>query len=307
MHPTDPAITIRNLHFGYNKNQLILRDMNLEVVPSSIYGFLGANGAGKSTTIRSILGLLRPHSGGIEIFGQNIRQHRKSVLRKVGALIESPSLYGHLSGIDNLRIACKYLNVSETRISEVLELVNLQHAAKKRAKQYSTGMKQRLGLAIALLSDPDLLILDEPVNGLDPSGIIEIRHIIKALHQRGKTIFLSSHILSEIEKIATRVGIIKEGTMVFQGSVKELEQLKKSNMSVRIVASDAQKITSVLNGSHQAQVQDAQTVEALLDDRESLPQLIQSLVNKGVDLYEVTPLRNDLEKLFINLTSNAES
>ncbi len=307
MNPSTSVITVRGLHFGYNKNQKILKQLNLEVPPSSIYGFLGANGAGKSTTIRTILGLLKPQLGQVQIFGEEVRFNRLSALKNVGALIEAPSLYRHLSGYDNLRITCQYLGLPKSRIGEVLEMVNLQHAATKRAKQYSTGMKQRLGLAVALLSDPEILILDEPVNGLDPTGIIEIRNIIKGLHQRGKTIFLSSHILSEIEKIATRVGIIKEGTMVFQGTVNELQQLKSSSLNVKVLVNDSQKVENVLNGSHKYQILDKNQIELTLEDQEQLPIIIRNMVNKGIDLYEVIPQRNDLEKLFINLTSNEPS
>ncbi len=299
-------IFVSNLCFSYQKKQQVLNQLELEVPPASIYGFLGANGAGKSTTIRTILGLLQPQKGDIQLFGQDLRTNRRAILSKLGALIESPSLYKHLSGYDNLRIACKYLHLPGSRIPEVLDMVNLTSSAKKKAKQYSTGMKQRLGLAIALLSDPELLILDEPVNGLDPNGIIEIRNIIKELNQRGKTIFLSSHLLSEIEKIATRVGIIKEGHMIFQGTVKELEEVKRSRQRVKIVASEARKVQTVLNGRAKVQLLDSHTLELILDDRETIPALIRKIVEQGVDLYEVTPQRNDLEKLFINLTSNGD-
>jgi ABC-type multidrug transport system ATPase subunit len=280
---------------------------NMEVPEASIYGFLGANGAGKSTTIRTILGLLKPQSGQVQLFGQDVRAHRLSVLKRVGALIESPSLYKHLNGRDNLAIACQYLNLPKARIGEVLELVNLRQAATKKVKEYSTGMKQRLGLAMALLSDPELLILDEPVNGLDPSGIIEIRNIIQELHSRGKTIFLSSHILSEIEKIATRVGIIKDGKMVFQGTVSELEQLKASNLSIKMTVADTAKVADVLNGASTYHIRDKHLLELSLEDRDQLPGLIRQLVDGGIELYEVIPQRNDLEKLFINLTSTPTS
>jgi ABC-type multidrug transport system ATPase subunit len=301
------VLTIQNLQFGYAKKQLVLHQLNMEVPEASIYGFLGANGAGKSTTIRTILGLLKPQSGQVQLFGQDVRAHRLSVLKRVGALIESPSLYKHLNGRDNLAIACQYLNLPKARIGEVLELVNLRQAATKKVKEYSTGMKQRLGLAMALLSDPELLILDEPVNGLDPSGIIEIRNIIQELHSRGKTIFLSSHILSEIEKIATRVGIIKNGKMVFQGTVSELEQLKASNLSIKMTVADTAKVADVLNGASTYHIRDKHLLELSLEDRDQLPGLIRQLVDGGIELYEVIPQRNDLEKLFINLTSTPTS
>lgn len=304
MTASHSIIYIKNLQFGYTKKQKVLQQFNLEVPHASIYGFLGANGAGKSTTIRTILGLLKPQDGQVQLFGKEVRAHRLSVLKRVGALIESPSLYKHLSGYDNLHIACQYLALPKSRIEEVLDMVNLQHASQKKVKQYSTGMKQRLGLAIALLSDPELLILDEPVNGLDPTGIIEIRNIIKKLHAEGKTIFLSSHILSEIEKIATRVGIIKDGQMVFQGTVTELEQLKASHLSIQMSVGDTSKVAGVLNGESSYTIQDEHLLEWVLEDRDQIPGLIRQLVDGGVEIYEVIPQRNDLEKLFINLTSN---
>lgn len=301
---TNAIISVENLNFGYNKNQQTLNQLNLAVPNASIYGFLGANGAGKSTTIRAILGLLKPQSGKIELFGKALQTNRLEVLKKIGALIESPALYKHLSGYDNLKIACKYLDLPTARIDEVLQMVNLQANSKKISKNYSTGMKQRLGLALALLPDPDLLILDEPTNGLDPTGIIEIRTILQQLNAQGKTIFLSSHLLSEIEKIATQVGIIKGGTMIFQGTIGELEQLRKHNLPINLVVSDAPKVIELLNGKYKTNLLSAESLEITLLDRETLPEIIKELVTKGMKLYEVSPQKTDLEKLFINLTEN---
>jgi len=295
-------ISTEQLNVGYTRETLVIDQLNLRVPKASIYGFLGANGAGKSTTIRTILGLLRPHSGQIQLFGKALKTHRQEVLHKVGSLIEAPSLYKHLSGHTNLKIACKYWNLPESRIGEVLEMVNLSKAAHKITKKYSTGMKQRLGLAIALLSDPELLILDEPTNGLDPTGIIEIRTILQRLNEEGKTIFLSSHLLSEIEKIATQVGILKNGKMAFQGTIEELEQLRTSNLQVKIVSSDAIKAKAILNGEYQSRSQGSRQLYLNLQSEEKLPQIIRQLTKAGLDLYEVSPQKNDLEKLFINLT-----
>ena len=246
MSVTNNAISIAKLHFGFRRNEFVLKELSLEVPEKAIYGFLGANGAGKSTTIRNILGLLQADSGDIQLFGKALKSHRKEVLSRIGCLIEAPSLYKHLSGYDNLRIACKYLDLPLSRIDEVLELVNLEAHKNKASKNYSTGMKQRLGLAIALLPDPDLLILDEPTNGLDPTGIIEIRNILKALNARGKTIFLSSHLLGEIEKIATQVGILKNGQMVFQGTIGELDRLRYQNLTFLISCGEVNRAAEIL-------------------------------------------------------------
>lgn len=301
-HPA--VISIDNLHFGYHRQQLILDRLHLTVPKGAIYGFLGANGAGKSTTIRSILGLLKPHKGQISLFGQSFRPHRLEVLGRVGSLIEAPSLYPHLSGFRNLQIICRYLNLPQQRIGEVLDVVNLSANADKKAKKYSTGMKQRLGMAMALLSDPDLLILDEPTNGLDPSGMIEFRAILEQLHQSGKTIFLSSHLLGEMEKIATHVGILKNGMLLFQGTMAELEQRRGGRFLFRLDTSDNIASQNFLQGRTVSCRANDQVLEIELAQREDLPRLVQELVGRGIHLHEVSPVKDDLEKLFIQLTKD---
>jgi len=175
------AIAMQNISFGYRKNELVLSNININVPNQSIYGFLGANGAGKTTSIRLILGLLKPASGNVFVFGEDIKKTHPHHFNKIGSLIENPSLYGHLSAEDNLRIWSKFFNTPKQRTAEVLELVNLGDAKKKKTADFSTGMKQRLGLATALLHDPQLIILDEPTNGLDPMGIIKLREILNQL------------------------------------------------------------------------------------------------------------------------------
>lgn len=303
MKQADSIITVDELEFGYSRKQLTLRQLNLDVPRGAIYGFLGANGAGKSTTIRAILGLLYPRSGQVRLFGRDLRKHRLTILKKTGALIEEPSLYKHLSGYDNLRIACRHLNLPRTRIDEVLELVQLSTHRHKPARQYSTGMKQRLGIALALLNDPELLILDEPVNGLDPSGIIEIRHILQTLNEQGKTIFLSSHLLSEIERIATRVGIIKDGATLFEGTIEELEQVKARTLSFRLVTSNPAGVVELLNGDYPTVLRGDNSLELVLPDRELLPQILERLTAQGIKIYEAGQQKSDLENLFIHLTS----
>lgn len=303
MSSKPPIIKIDALNFGYTAKQQVLSNLSLSVPDASVYGFLGLNGAGKSTTIRSLLGLLKPQSGTIKIFGEELNaQNKFSILSRVGALIEAPSIYKHLSGYDNLKITCKYLNLPLSRIDEVLDLVNLQKNKNKISKHYSTGMKQRLGLAIALLSDPDLLILDEPTNGLDPSGIIEIRETLQELNQRGKTIFLSSHLLSEIEKIATQVGVIKEGSIVFQGTIRELHEVNEEKVTVKMTVSDAPTTISLLDSSYEAILINSERLEFIIHNREELSQLIQQIRDKDIKIYEVNQEKNNLEQLFMNLT-----
>ena len=189
-----------------------VNDLNLHVPKGSIYGFLGPNGSGKTPTIRLLLRLIKPNKGKTTILGLQLQNHKLEILKKIGAMIELPSLYGHLTGWENLEVTRRLINGNKDKISQVLEIVGLTNDANRLVKGYSQGMRQRLGLALALLNDPEILILDEPTNGLDPSGIHEIRNLISALPQKfGITIFLSSHLLRENEQIATVVGIINSG------------------------------------------------------------------------------------------------
>lgn len=303
MDAIPPAIQVHDLRFGYQARQPILPSLSLRVPQGAIYGFLGANGAGKSTTIRNLLGLLHPQAGSIRLFGKTLPAHRREVLGRVGALIEAPSCYGHLSGYDNLLVAARYLGIDPARIGEVLTLVGLREHAHKRARHYSTGMRQRLGLAMALLPDPELLILDEPTNGLDPSGIIEIRETLLALNAQGKTIFLSSHLLSEVERIATRVGILRAGELVFEGSIAELNAVRGQALKVRVVTSDPRRAAEVLGAHLSVEKAEADGLIVTLPDRGQLSRIAQLLTGQGIDLQELQPLRHDLEQLFIDLTT----
>lgn len=218
--------------------KLSVDNLNLRVQKGSIFGFLGPNGAGKTTTIRMLLGLIRPTAGTIHIFNQELSKHRKDILRRTGSLVESPSYYGHLSGYENLDVIAKILQVSSKRVDEVLGIVRLTSAAKQAVKGYSLGMKQRLGIAAALLGNPDLLILDEPTNGLDPAGIHEIRALIKDMpKQQGITVVVSSHLLSEIDQMATHVGIVDHGKLLFQNSIEQL-RAKGQNRSLEDIFLD---------------------------------------------------------------------
>ncbi len=299
---TQHIISINQLDYGYTKDAKVLKGLDLNVPEGSIYGFLGGNGAGKSTTIRAILGLLSPQSGSIEVFGKNIQKNKQAILQKIGTLIESPSLYKHLNAREILKITCTYLDLPKTRVDHVLKLVNLQNYSGKSTKQYSMGMKQRLGLAIALLSDPKLLILDEPTNGLDPNGIIEIRNIIRELNKNGTTILLSSHLLGEIERIATHVGILKSGKLLFEGSIKELETLKQNQLSVKVVGSDNNKLYDLLKDQYEVgSLPDG--LELHLSNRSQLPEVAKFIHKHQIDLYELSPVTHNLEQLFLQLTN----
>jgi len=204
-------------------SKVAVEHLNLEVFCGEIFGFLGPNGAGKTTTMKMALGLIRPSSGRVEIFGQDVARHRSAVLPRVGPLVETAALYLHLSGRDNLRVLAAPLGgVTSSRIDALLELVELRDRQRDRVSSYSLGMRQRLGLAIALLHDPELLILDEPANGLDPAGIRSIRSLLRQLRDSGKTVFVSSHVLGEVERLCDRVGILRRGELIRVGRIEEL-------------------------------------------------------------------------------------
>jgi len=218
----EAVIQIRNLSKHYGKRPAV-NDLSLNVRRGEIFGFLGPNGAGKTTTIRVMLGLIAPTSGSVEILGKDVFTYRAEILPRVGALVETPALYLYLSGRDNLRAVGSVLGgVPKARIDEVLELVGLQNRQKDRVRTYSLGMKQRLGVAMALLQDPDVLVLDEPANGLDPAGIVEMRDLMHQLSAEGKTVFISSHLLPEVQQICTRVAIINLGKLVTESTIEEL-------------------------------------------------------------------------------------
>ena len=216
------VLRTRNLSKQYGK-RLAVDNLNLEVKRGEIFGFLGPNGAGKTTTIRMALGLIAPTSGSVEILGKDVFAHRAQVLPRVGALVETPALYTYLSGRNNLRAVGSVLGgVPKARLDAVLDLVGLGIRQKDRVRTYSLGMKQRLGVAMALLQDPDVLVLDEPANGLDPAGIVEMRDLMHRLSAEGKTVFISSHLLTEVQQICTRVAIINLGKLVTEATIEEL-------------------------------------------------------------------------------------
>lgn len=218
------VIMTENLQKSYG-SQIRVKDLSLCVPKASVYGFLGPNGAGKTTTLKLLLGLIHPDRGNVWFFGEKMnKRNRLQILRHTGSLIEGPSFYGHLTGLENLQIIAKLKGVPSKEITRALETVRLTSQKDKKVKHYSLGMKQRLGIAMALLGNPEILILDEPTNGLDPAGIQEIRALIKELARtRSMTIIISSHILSEIEQMADHVGIIYRGELIFQGLLSELE------------------------------------------------------------------------------------
>ena len=282
-------------------------NLELKIPKGSIYGFLGPNGSGKSTTIRLMLGLLKKSSGTVAFFGEPFNNKtRLKILNSVGALIENPSLYYHLNAIDNLRIAANYRqNISSNRINDVLEIVKLTHAKNKKIKEYSLGMKQRLGLAISLLSNPELIILDEPTNGLDPKGIIEMRTLIKHLNETyGTTIFISSHLLSEIERTCTHVGIIRNGKMIYQDTVASLKESKGSNLKLDIeVDTPIEALEILKNFKFKNSTLLDEFLQIEVKNKEEITEVIDVLRAKKIKIYQVS-IKNNLEELFLSLTEN---
>ncbi|MBA4495403.1 ABC transporter ATP-binding protein [Paenactinomyces guangxiensis] len=289
------------------KNKTVVRGINLEVPKGEIYGFLGPNGAGKTTTIKMLLGLTRPTEGEAYILGKNIQTSRNQVLGKVGSLVESPSYYGHLTGYENLKIITQVLGLNEKRIDEVLRLVRLEKDAHRLARNYSLGMKQRLGIAAALIGNPELLILDEPTNGLDPAGIQEIRELIKSLPQMtGVTILLSSHLLNEIEQVASIVGIIHGGTCIYQNRLHHLKNQaakKRIEMEVISVKEAAHSLKQLGWNVYQDQN------HLCLDNpaKEEIALLIQSLVQHNFSIYDLRHREQSLEDIFLHLTGKGQS
>lgn len=299
-----PVIKTTALQYYFDKQQKTLDDINLQVAQGSIYGFLGPNGAGKTTTLKLLLGLLKKQEGSIEIFGNEFEDHRIKSLKRIGSLIEQPSLYGHLTAKENLQVYRKIYEARKERIDEVLQLVGLEGTGKKKAKQFSLGMKQRLSIAIALLHNPDLLILDEPTNGLDPNGIIETRELIKKLNKEaGVTIIVSSHILAEVERMATHVGIIHKGRLVFQGSLPQLQNMKNQQTFIQIDTSDNDAALQLLSAEYGAESRNGYVVLPF-KEKEATAIINRKLLAQNIDVYLLQPQQNDLEQLFIDITSN---
>ena len=273
----------------------------LAVPAGSVYGFIGPNGAGKSTTMKMLLGLLKPSAGSIRILGQKMSpQNRLALLRQTGSLIESPSCYGHLTGEENLQIVADLKNVPKGDIDRVLETVGLTASRKKKVRQYSLGMRQRLGIAQALLGSPSLLILDEPTNGLDPAGIQEMRSLIREMPRRcGATVLVSSHLLSEMEQMADHVGIIDHGRMLFQGPLPELQQYSRGDITLRVLLPErALPILERLDPVRETQ----QSFRLPSMPEDQLALLVQRLAENQAGVVELKRHTKSLEEIFLSLT-----
>ena len=299
-----PIIEVRNLSKRFGDFHAV-KDLSFTVYSGDVYGFLGQNGAGKSTTIRMLLTLIRPDSGEIYMQGKNLHKHRNEILRTTGAVIERPDLYSYLSAIENLSVFARLSGIKPSRkaLMEKLEQVGLSERTDSIVKTFSQGMKQRLGIAVALVHEPSLIILDEPTNGLDPQGIADIRKLILSLSRDfGKTLLVSSHLLGEIEQIATRMIIIDRGSKVVEGDVNEL--LDPEHVLLEIISTDNLHCSTWLNNSAWSgfMQHSGNSASVLKIMREDIPRLTRELILAGIGIISLRP-KNTLEEYFLSLTN----
>ncbi|EAC4663142.1 ABC transporter ATP-binding protein [Listeria monocytogenes] len=294
---TELALQVTNLHKKIRKREII-KGISFEVMPGEVFGFLGPNGAGKTTTIRMIVGLIKPTSGTILIGGKDIRKNFTEAMRGLGSIVENPEFYTFLTGQENLAYFARMdSSIKKERIQEVTELVGLEKRINDRVSTYSLGMRQRLGIAQALLSSPKLLILDEPTNGLDPSGIHEMRDFIRALaRNEGISVLVSSHLLSEIELLCDRVAIMTDGTII---KTDQVSHLLSSRAQLRWLATPIEQAKAFLESVTEVEVDGEYLVTAM---NEESAEWNEQLVAKGIKVHEIDKRKPSLEDLFLELT-----
>ncbi len=295
-------IQLNSLSFEYSKKEKALDNICLNVPVGSIYGFIGPNGAGKSTTMSLLSGILTPAPETVYLFNNPIEKQLPEIFSDMGFLIEAPALYLHLSGINNLRYIAKLTGTKKNRIHEVLELVDLHNTGNKKVKQYSLGMKQRLAIGIALLNNPELLILDEPVNGLDPAGIVEIRNILLKLNkEKGVSIFISSHYLNEIEKICTHIGIINKGKIKFEGTLEEFKNIN-TNLSIQVSTDNLDGLEQIISERYENySYPDSHSFIINLKSKDEITPCLKYFIDNNISIYQVQII-DDLETNFMKIT-----
>ena len=300
---SDFTIETLNLSRQYGKLTAV-DELNLKVPYSSVYGFLGPNGAGKTTTIRMLLGLIRPTQGQVRLFETPLDKNPITLLERVGALVETPSLYPHLTGYENLEVTRRLIGAKREQIARALSVVKMEQAAHRRVREYSHGMRQRLALALALLSEPELLILDEPTNGLDPSGIREMRELICSFPtQYGITVFLSSHLLSEVEQMATHIGIINKGCLLFQGTLSELQAKRQERISLTVDQSET-AIQILKKAGWTTQPSGSNRLTVFADGDDVAANINTLLVRQGINVVHLSVEQPSLEDIFLQLTQD---
>ena len=299
-------VETKGLSKSYGDKQVV-RDVDLKVPKGCVYGFMGPNGAGKSTTLKMLLGLVKAGSGEARIAGKEMNpKNRLEILKETGSLIESPSYYGHLTGRENLEIVRTLKGAPEKEIDQVLKLVRMERQQNKKAREYSLGMKQRLGLAAAMIGRPELLILDEPTNGLDPAGIQEIRELICELPKRmGITVLVSSHLLSEMDQMADYVGIINHGQLIFQDKLDVLHEHSKSKLLLQVMNRTVTLKILESRGVEGRVTEEGILIPGFSDDRTA--DLVSALAAGGAGLFRVEERQKSLEDIFLSLTGRRES
>lgn len=297
----DSVINVDNLSKTYGKTT-VLSDVSLTIPKGAVYGFIGPNGAGKSTTMKIILGLVQPSNGEVEIFGERLTsRNRREFMLKVGGMIEEPAGYPHLTGMENIEVVRRLLGFPRENIEWALDIVGLEQAKNKKVSQYSLGMKQRLGIALAICRRPALLVLDEPTNGLDPYGIDEMRDLLANLAaNEGTTIMVSSHILSELEKVSTHFGILHRGKLIFEGSRSDLLNTHSPSLFIRV--DNNEKCLSLFpSASH---VGGGIELPDIPDC--DITQVCETIIASGLNIFEVTRSRESLEEIFMSLTVDSK-
>jgi ABC-2 type transport system ATP-binding protein len=315
---SDSVISTSRLTKAFGK-LIAVNDLHLQVMRGDVFGFLGPNGSGKTTTIRMLLGLIRPTAGRAVIFGMDVIQHMPSILPRIGAIVETPVFYPYLSGMDNLHVVGAGSGMvsgkaNQRRIDEVLELVELHAQAKMAYRKYSLGMKQRLGIAAALLTDPELVLLDEPTNGLDPAGMFEIRQLIQRLAALGKTIFLSSHLLNEVQQVCNRVAILQKGNLIKQGNVSELlrgsEQVlvrlntSEETQQAKLILQEAkERGAGWLRAVHVQMDRQGQPTLRIDAPKSCSTEINALLARNNLFAAELHPYEGSLEEIYLQLTT----
>lgn len=295
-------IQIKNLTYYYNKHFKALDNISINVPKGSIYGFLGPNGAGKSTTMSLVAGLMPELTNSIEVLGKPINQQLPELYAVMGCMIETPALYYNLSGADNMRVVGKANGLKEERLKYYMELVGLGQRMNNKVKAYSMGMRQRLAIAMALYKDPKILLLDEPVNGLDPNGMAEIRNLLVKLNKElGVTIFISSHLLAEIEKMCTHIGIIHKGKMHYEGTIDDLKAgFEKAPLIIRTDVA-LERLPAFQQLGYEVALIDQQQIRCIINDTTEIPRIINALVHNNIPIYSAQQEGN-LESWFLNIT-----
>lgn len=303
----EPVVKLENVHKVIGRKEII-KGLSFDIYPGEVFGFLGPNGAGKTTTIRMIVGLMKMTEGNITIHGKSVKTHFKEAIKHIGAIVENPEMYKFLTGYQNLiHYSRMVTGVSKERIHEIVDLVGLKERINDKVKTYSLGMRQRLGLAQALLHSPSILILDEPTNGLDPAGIREIRHYIRELAEKeGLAVIVSSHLLSEMELMCDRIGIIQHGELIGVQTVNDFVQ-GENQINVKFSVDDGEKAALVIRDTLKLDIinHDHNTVELQLD-KEQIPIVAEALIKDGIKLYGIASVVKSLEDKFLEVTGGRD-